>query len=201
MININNFLQDICDIMHTAYERNLITMRDGNCSFRIKDDNRLFITPSGVKKSQIKPSMFVELVFDDEEHIDIQKARESGKASGEIMMHYLLQQHFNGNEESRCVLHLHPTYTVSTIYANLNIIDVVRDFPEFFRYTRVGKTVDAYPALSDDLATNTYNSLMQNNIVGQKNHGVTALDATPYDAFEHIERLEHVCKMALLARR
>ena len=35
------------------------------------------------------------------------------------------------------------------------------------------------------------------DIVGQKNHGVCAIGANPWDAYEHIERLEHICEIVL----
>jgi len=35
------------------------------------------------------------------------------------------------------------------------------------------------------------------DIVGIKGHGVVAIDTTPWRAFEHIERLEHICKIVL----
>jgi len=35
------------------------------------------------------------------------------------------------------------------------------------------------------------------DIVGIKGHGVVAIDTSPWRAFEHIERLEHICKIVL----
>jgi L-fuculose-phosphate aldolase len=35
------------------------------------------------------------------------------------------------------------------------------------------------------------------DIVGIKGHGVVAIDTTPWRAYEHIERLEHICKIVL----
>jgi len=35
------------------------------------------------------------------------------------------------------------------------------------------------------------------DIVGIKGHGVVAIDASPWQAYEHIERLEHICKIVL----
>jgi len=32
---------------------------------------------------------------------------------------------------------------------------------------------------------------------GQEGHGVMAVGRNPWDAFEHIERLEHICEIAL----
>ena len=35
------------------------------------------------------------------------------------------------------------------------------------------------------------------DIVGIKGHGVVAIDSSPWRAFEHIERLEHICQIVL----
>jgi L-fuculose-phosphate aldolase len=35
------------------------------------------------------------------------------------------------------------------------------------------------------------------DIVGIKGHGVVAVDATPWRAYEHIERLEHIARIVL----
>jgi hypothetical protein len=35
------------------------------------------------------------------------------------------------------------------------------------------------------------------DIVGQKNHGVCAVGKNPWEAFEHIERVEHICQIVL----
>ena len=38
---------------------------------------------------------------------------------------------------------------------------------------------------------------LEYDIVGQKDHGVCAVGNSPWDAFEHIERLEHICQIVL----
>ena len=35
------------------------------------------------------------------------------------------------------------------------------------------------------------------DIVGQAGHGVCAIGSNPWDAYEHIERLEHICEIVL----
>jgi len=35
------------------------------------------------------------------------------------------------------------------------------------------------------------------DIVGIKGHGVVSIDTSPWRAMEHIERLEHICKIVL----
>ena len=37
------------------------------------------------------------------------------------------------------------------------------------------------------------------DIVGIDGHGVVAIAETPWQAFEHIERLEHICKIVLVS--
>ena len=80
---------------------------------------------------------------------------------------------------------------------------MVQPFPEVFRYTRVGHNVAAWDALSEELASHTYSNLgiedgvRKYDIVGQKNHGVTAVGKDPWEAFEHIERVEHICQIVL----
>ena len=38
------------------------------------------------------------------------------------------------------------------------------------------------------------------DIVAIDRHGVVAIDNTPWKAFEHIERLEHICKIVISSR-
>ena len=80
---------------------------------------------------------------------------------------------------------------------------MVKPFPEVFRYTRVGPNVAVWDALSKELASDTSeklgieNGIRKFDIVGQKNHGVTAVGKNPWEAFEHIERVEHICQIVL----
>ena len=44
-------------------------------------------------------------------------------------------------------------------------------------------------------------TMEEEGIVGQANHGVCAVGLNPWDAYEHIERLEHICEIALRSGR
>ena len=90
---------------------------------------------------------------------------------------------------------------------------LAEQFPEVSRYTRVGPTVPVLPVTSTELAIATFKAITSSNdpqglvseypknlsfdIVAQANHGVCAIGPNPWDAFEHIERLEHICEIAL----
>ena len=97
------------------------------------------------------------------------------------------------------------SFGAGTIAKWSQLNDIVKDFPEVFRYTRTGPNVPRLEATSQDLADQTYEKFLGKDgkiaydIVGQECHGVTAIAGNPWDAFEHIERVEHICKIVLAA--
>jgi L-fuculose-phosphate aldolase len=187
----------IGDVMRQAYQRGWITTRDGNISVRRRDHNVLYITPSGVRKNIIHPESIVRIPINDEGELSLP---DDARPSGELEMHRLLQLE---RGITRAVVHLHPTNIVAAIFAGWDLQEVAAHFPEVNRYTRVGPTVPVLPAVSKDLAIATYESLndpMGNrkfDIVGQANHGVCAVSGDPWSAYEHIERLDHICEIVL----
>lgn len=200
-------LETICDTLVEAYRRNWITSRDGNVSIRHHDRNHFYITPSGVRKQTLQPDQFKKisihgLLWQEEFYSDISAKL---KPSGEIPLHFGLQramgQHSN---DVRVVMHLHPTYCVAAMHAGIELADLVKDFPELGRYTRVAPNVPDVPPISEELAVKCHENLQLDDrgniaydIVGIKGHGVVSIDTSPWRAMEHIERLEHICKIVL----
>jgi ribulose-5-phosphate 4-epimerase/fuculose-1-phosphate aldolase len=201
-------LETICDTMVDAYKRNWITSRDGNVSIRHHDRDHFYITPSGVRKQTMQPDQFKKikivssLMWREEHYTDISAKL---KPSGEIPLHFGLQramgQHSN---DVRVVMHFHPTYCVAAMHAGIELGDIVNDFPELSRYTKVARNVPDVPPISQELADSCHENLelddygnVAYDIVGIKGHGVVSIDTSPWRAYEHIERLEHICKIVL----
>jgi L-fuculose-phosphate aldolase len=201
-------LETICDTLVEAYRRNWITSRDGNVSIRHHDRDHFYITPSGVRKQTMQPDQFKKikivsnLVWREEPYSDISA---NLKPSGEIPLHFGLQKNMGQhNTDVRVVVHLHPTYCVAAMHAGIDLSTIVDDFPELSRYTRVAKNVGDVPPISQELADHCHENLWLQkdgtigfDIVGIKGHGVVAIDTSPWRAFEHIERLEHICQIVL----
>ncbi len=196
-------LTAIGDVMRRCYERRWITTRDGNISMRKRGGKYLYITPSGWRKTIVHPEHIVrlEIVQDPVAGVEMPKVGESQKPSGELWMHWNLQQH---TPKTRTVVHVHATHVVAAIYAGLDLQRISREFPEISRYTRVGPTVPFLAALSRELADVTAECLglrqdgtLAFDIVGQTNHGVCAVAQDPWAAYEHIERLDHICEIVL----
>ena len=200
-------LETICDILVDAYKRNWITSRDGNISIRHHDRDHFYITPSGVRKQTLQPDQFKKIgikgeVWCDLPYTDISK---NLTPSGEIPLHFGLQRSMGQHaDDVRVVVHLHPTYCIAAMHAGINLNELVTHFPELGRYTKVAPNVGDVPPISEELAMQCHTNLglddMGNiayDIVGIKGHGVVAIDTSPWRAYEHIERLEHICKIVL----
>jgi ribulose-5-phosphate 4-epimerase/fuculose-1-phosphate aldolase len=210
-------LETICDIMVDAYQRNWITSRDGNVSIRHHDRDHFYITPSGVRKQTLQPDQFkkiklVDLIsaappfltqgWEEEFYTDIS---DKLKPSGEIPLHFGLQKQLGQHSNDvRVIVHVHPTYCIAAMHAGIDLSTISNAFPELNRYTKVAPNVGDVPPISQELADKCHQNLGLDergniiyDIVGIKGHGVVAIDTTPWRAYEHIERLEHICKIVL----
>ena len=207
-------LETLCEVMRDAYQRNWITSRDGNCSVRHQDRNHFYVTPSGVRKQTLQPDQFKKIKIVDQlnpvppfitktwQVMDYTPISQNLAPTGELPLHFGLQREITG--DTRVVVHVHPTYSIAAMHAGIDLATISQDFPELNRYTRVAKTVGDVAPISQELADHCLENLWLQktgaiafDIVGIKGHGVVAVDATPWRAFEHIERLEHICKIVL----
>jgi L-fuculose-phosphate aldolase len=206
-------LETISDIFKEAYNRGWITARDGNASVRFIEQPYFFITPSGVRKQFLQPEMFKKIEVKEgyygqpptrtytHEVTNYTDISANLKPSGEFPMHFGLQKQIS--TQSRVVLHMHPTYTVAAMYKGIDLQKLLLEFPELSRYTTIAPTVPETEPISQELADATlknlevYEGYVKYDIVGLDRHGVVAVDTSPWRAFEHIERLEHICKIIL----
>ena len=210
-------LETCCDILVDAYKRNWITSRDGNISIRHHDRDHFYITPSGVRKQTMQPDQFKKIKiidrisatppfltksWEEDYYTDISA---NLKPSGEMPLHFGLQRELGQHKDDvRVVVHVHPTYCIAAMHAGINLSTISDAFPELNRYTRVAPNVGDVPPISQELGDACHRNLgldldgnIQFDIVGIKGHGVVAIDVTPWRAYEHIERLEHICKIVL----
>ena len=201
-------LETICDVMVDAYKRNWITSRDGNVSIRHHDRDHFYITPSGVRKQTLQPDQFKKIkIVNSFEYRQLEYTDISAKLkpSGEIPLHFGLQRAMGQHSHDvRVVVHVHPTYCIAAMHAGIDLSTVSDAFPELNRYTKVAPNVGDVPPISQELADQCHENLQLDkngnvayDIVGIKGHGVVAIDTSPWRAYEHIERLEHICKIVL----
>lgn len=203
-------LETCCQLMVEAYEKGLMTSRDGNVSVRNRDQDHFWLSPTNIRKHTLQPDQFKKLatyIDESKKPITLPYTDISSnlKPSGEFPIHFMLQHKIPKNLETRVVMHVHSTYTVAAMHAGIKLEELRDHFPEIARYTRVATSTPDVPPISWDLANACAKSLELNlvtgeieyDIVGIKGHGVVAIDTTPWRAYEHIERLEHICKIVL----
>ena len=206
-------LETICDTMLEAYRRNWLTSRDRNVSIRHYDRDHFYKTPSGIRKPTLQPDQFKKIQIIDGDvplwrELQYTAISQELRPSGEIPLHFGLQRRMGQHSNDvRVVMHFHPTYTVAAMHAGIDLSTIVNDFPELSRYTRVAPNVPDVPPISQELADRCHHNLQLDrdgnidyDIVGIKGHGVVSIDTSPWRAFEHIERLEHICHIVLASR-
>lgn len=173
------------------------------CQYEKARGKFLYITPSGWRKTIVHPEHVIrlEIVSDPATGLKLPKVGAEQKPSGELWMHWNLQR---DSKKTRTVVHVHATHVVAAIYAGIDLQAISEEFPEISRYTRVGPTVPTLPALSRQLADVAAECLgvrkdgtLAFDIVGQANHGICAVAMDPWAAYEHVERLDHICEIVL----
>ena len=192
------------DVMRRAYEKGWIPTRAGSLSLRRAGKKTLYITPSGWRKTIIHPEHIIKIKMKRGDLV----IPAGTVPSGELEMHHKLQ--LLNRDKTQAVVHLHPTNIIAACFAGWDMQSLADQFPEVSRYTMVGPTVPVLPVTSAELADATYDAMtgiktvgyeysevIEYDIVAQANHGVCAIAQNPWDAYEHIERLEHICEIAL----
>lgn len=183
-------INELCMVMEKCYERGWITTRDGNASFRRKGSKFLHITPSGTRKNVLRVEDIIKMTVKDGELI----IPAGTKPSGELHMHWNIQR---SGDKTQSVLHVHPTHVVAAMYAGWDLQKISEHFPELSRYTKVAKNVPVLPVTSKILGDITWQHIEGFDIVGQDRHGICAIAYDPWAAYEHVERLDHVCEIVL----
>ena len=216
-------LETICETLIEAYRRNWITSRDGNVSIRHHDRDHFYVTPSGVRKQTLQPDQFKKIEIEKwinsgsggavfgytPKIVDYTDISKNLKPSGELPLHFGLQKEMGQHSDDvRIVMHFHPTYCVAAMHAGIQLSELSKDFPELSRYTKIANNVPDVPPISQELADKCFENLeldrngnIAYDIVGIKGHGVVSIDTSPWRAFEHIERLEHICQIVLASNR
>jgi ribulose-5-phosphate 4-epimerase/fuculose-1-phosphate aldolase len=201
-------LETICDVLVEGYNRNWSTSRDSNVSIRHYDRDYFYITPTGVRKQTLQPDQFkkIKVLGNNWSEMEYTAISANLRPSGELPLHFGLQKNLGQhNNDVRVVVHLHPTYCIAAMHAGIKLNELTKDFPELSRYTKVAPNVGDVPPISQELADQCHENLgldhetghINYDIVGIKGHGVVSIDSSPWRAYEHIERLEHICKIVL----
>ena len=186
-----NIKQKIADSMKLLYNKNYITLRDGNVSFKPRNKDYFYISAGSVLKNTITPEQVIKVNFNDERTwFDDTKMY---KPSQELNMHYFLQRKKQNYLHDTFILHAHPPNTIAYMGLNVNNIElntIKQYFPEM-NVGLIGKNVPFFNAGSEELAEACLNNLYNPyTMIGLKQHGTLSIGSDVNELIEHIETLE-----------
>lgn len=189
----------IVDTMKRLYNNSFISIRDGNVSFKPKNENYFYISAGSVKKNEINEDQIIKVEFNNNKLIYDENFKY--QPSREIHMHSLLQTHKPNFDKDTFVIHAHPPNIISYIGLNMsNELDTIKTiFPEL-NVGKIGKNVKYHEAGSMDLASDCYNRLLNNDIVGLERHGTLSIGHDIDRLFEDIETLEYYIDIKLKSK-
>ena len=176
----------IAHAMKTLYDSGLTSIYDGNISFKEKDGQFFMITPGSVRKHTIVEKDLVKITIDSGNVI----VPEHGKPSKELPLHSMLQLNCENN---LYVVHCHPPDVLSFIHNGRELFEILNEFPELDY--KIGKNVNYYMAGSDSLAKETFDNILNNDIVALERHGVVAKGPDLQSVLDTIEVVNYYCKV------
>jgi L-fuculose-phosphate aldolase len=177
----------IIEVGQRMYAKGLVTATEGNISVRVKDGH--LVTASGVSKGFLTPA---HVVFVDHEG---RGAPGGHTASTEDPMHLAI---YRKRPDVMAIVHAHPPAATAFAVAQVALdawilaeaVVILGKIP-LTRYATPGTT---------ELANIVAEGLGKGNGALLANHGAIAVGATLTQAHHRMETLEHVARVAVMAR-
>lgn len=179
---------DLVEICRRLHARDLIGAGEGNVSVRLRD-GRFLVTPSGANKGYLAPD---DLVVVDAAGVVVEGR---GRASTELRMHLAA---YAARPDVAAVVHAHPLTAVALTVAGLPPPnDLVPEAAVTLGV--VGLAPFATPGTAE-LPAVLAPLLARHDVILLERHGALALGSTLVEAFDRMETLERVARIALAAR-
>tara|TARA_B100001093_G_scaffold147265_1_gene139998 strand:+ start:2932 stop:3522 length:591 start_codon:yes stop_codon:yes gene_type:complete len=195
-----SYKKDIIKTMKKLYQNNMISIRDGNVSFKPKNEDCFYISAGSVKKNLMSEDQVIKVKFDKMKNLSYDKSFKY-QPSREIFMHSFLHTHDNNYNKNTFVVHAHPKNIISFMGVNekQQLNNIKKFFPEI-NVGSIGKNVLYHDAGSIDLAKNCYDNLLNHEIVGLERHGSLSIGTDVDRIFENIETLEYYIECYLKSK-
>ena len=177
---------DLVEVGRRLYARALIGGNEGNLSVRVGDT--LFVTPAGVCKGFLDPTMIVRTDLNG-------KPLDGGRASTEVLMHTAI---YRRRPDVTAVVHAHPP--TATAFA---VADIPLDRPLIAEAVVTLGEVPVIPygmPSTSELAQNVGDAICGAQAILMANHGALAVGDSIWRAWERMETLEQLAKIAVTTR-
>jgi len=183
------YRKELAEVCQRMYEKNFISSTDGNVSVRVHPQ-RLLITPSGIHKGFLKPE---QLIVTD---LKGKKISGTGRASQEIQMHLEV---YEQRPDIFAVVHAHPIFCIAHTLVGL---DLGKDhLPEVILSVGEIPIVPYTTPTSYEVPEKIRNFIQRHDALILDRHGALCLGKDLWDAFNKLERMEHVAQVMFVARQ
>lgn len=180
--------RDLVETCRRLHARDLVGAGEGNVSVRLGGE-RFLVTPSGANKGFLAPA---DLVVVDAAG---RALRGAGRPSTELRMHLAA---FAARPEVGAIVHAHPVTAVALTVAGAPPPDDL--VPEAaVTLGRIALAPFATPG-TDEVPASLAPLLAAHDVLLLERHGALALGRTLAEAFDRMETLERVARIALVAR-
>lgn len=181
---------DMVRYSRLIHERGWVANHDGNLTALI-DSQRILCTPTAQSKAEVG---LEQLIVVDPENNVVQGTR---KPFSELQLH---RAAYAVRSEISCVIHAHPPTATGFAVAGISLDPPFMAEP----VVSLGDTIPLipfFPSGDSRLDAAIGQGLEKADVVLLANHGVLAVGATFEQAYLRIELLEHIAKIALVARQ
>jgi len=175
---------------HLIYQKGWVANHDGNLTAKL-DDTRLLCTPTGQSKGMVG---LEQLIVIDPKNKVLAGTR---RPFSELQLH---RAAYRARPEIGCVIHAHPPTTGGFAVAGISLDPPFMAEP----VVSLGPTIPLipfFPPGDSRLDTVIEEGFAKADVLMLANHGVLAVGANLEQAFLRIELVEHLAKIALVARQ
>lgn len=180
-MSLREHMVEICRRLHG---KNLLASADGNVSVRLADDE-ILITPTGMNKARMRA--------EDVATITLENQVLSGKPSSERLMHLEV---FRRAPKARAIVHAHPPTAIAWTVARPDLKELPAEALSelILAVGRVPVAPYARPGTLD-MGTVLGPFLPDCRVILLARHGAISWGEDLEEAYNGMERLEHVCQI------
>jgi len=188
-VNERQARKDIVEVCKRIHRRGWISSTDGNVSMKLGRD-RILTTPSGIHKGFMEER---DLVVTDMKGKLLTGSR---KPSSEIQMHLTC---YRERPDISAVVHAHPTLCIAFSLAGITLAKCL--LPEVVFTLGSIPTANYSTPTTDEVPKSIEGLIKDYDAVILERHGSLTVGNTVFDAYNTLERMEHVAEITHKARQ
>ncbi|HPW45413.1 MAG TPA: class II aldolase/adducin family protein [bacterium] len=182
-----NSKQAIAGVCHRLYENGYLVATSGNVS--VRHESGFYITPASTRKDCVRPK---DIVLCDDNGRTLEPSK---KPSSEAAMH---REVYRQRPDVAAAIHAHPHYSIACSLSGISLSKII--LPELAIYIGPVPIVPYATPGTEELPEALIPYLPDHNAFLLSRHGVLVLGKDLEDAFNRLEHLEQIARVAYLVK-